>query len=113
MTLALAACGHEAAPKAAVTVKLLAFSPSPVTVAHGTTITWTDAEPITHTVTSGAVTGVDAATGLRTGQTADGRFQGRLEGTGATFRHTFDEPGTYAYFCEIHLGMNATVVVTS
>ncbi len=109
---ALAACGGGAKPKAEVRVKLLAFGPSPLTVRKGTTVTWTDDEPVTHTVTSGAVSGVDA-TGLRTGQTPDGRFAGRLEGRGSTFAHRFDEPGTYSYYCEIHHGMNATVVVTS
>jgi plastocyanin len=108
----LAACGHAPA-RADVRVKLLAFGPNPVTVAKGTTITWTDDEPVTHTVTSGTVTGVDPATGLRKGQTADGLFHGRLDARGSTFAHRFDEPGTFGYFCEIHFGMNATVVVTS
>ena len=111
--LGLAACGGTTPPRAAVHVNLLAFGPSPLTVSQGTTVTWTDDEPVTHTVTSGAVTGVDPATGLRTGQAKDGRFDGRLEGRGSTFAHRFDEPGTFGYFCEIHLGMNATVVVTS
>jgi plastocyanin len=28
-----------------------------------------------------------------------------------TFRHTFDEPGTYPYECTIHPGMGGRIVV--
>jgi plastocyanin len=32
--------------------------------------------------------------------------------SGATFEFTFDEPGTYPYFCSIHPSMTGTVEVT-
>ena len=96
-----------------VSLKLLQFQPGALTVKAGTTVTWVDDEPITHTVTSGAVSGVDATTGLRSGQTPDGRFDRRLAGKGTTFSYRFTEPGTYSYFCSIHQGMNASVVVTA
>jgi plastocyanin len=96
-----------------VHLKLLAFSPGTLHVQAGTTVTWRDDEPITHTVTSGEVTGIDAKTGLRSGQHADGRFDHRLSGSGTTFTFRFTDPGTYSYFCSIHQGMNATVVVTA
>jgi plastocyanin len=96
----------------AVRVKLLAFNPGTVRVPVGTTVTWTDDEPVTHTVTSGTVRGVDATTGLRGGETPDGRFDGRLDGTGKTFSYRFTEAGEFSYFCSIHKGMNATVVVS-
>ena len=96
-----------------VHLKLLAFTPSPVQVKAGTTVTWRNDEPITHTVTSGAVEGVDPTSGLRSGQKPDGQFDGRLGKSGATFRFRFDQAGTYSYFCSIHQGMNATVVVTA
>jgi plastocyanin len=83
-----------------------------VSVKAGSTVTWRNDEPITHTVTSGTFTGVDATTGLRSGQRPDGLFNARLEGQGDTFRYTFATPGTYRYYCDIHYGMNATVVVT-
>jgi plastocyanin len=115
--LATVACGGGgggggAKAEQAVALKLLAFAPKDLTVASGTTVTWRNDEAIGHTVTSGAVTGVDATTGLRSGQTPDGLFDKPLAAKGDTFSHTFDQPGTYSYYCAIHLGMNARVVVT-
>jgi plastocyanin len=96
-----------------VRLKLLQFDPSPLTVKAGTTVTWLEDEDITHTVTSGAVTGVDASSGLRAGQEPDGLFDHRLTSKGQSFSFRFAKPGTYSYFCSIHQGMNATVVVTA
>lgn len=90
----------------------LAFMPPTITVKAGSSVTWRSDEPITHTVTSGAYTGVDATTGLRSGQRPDGIFNARLEGQGDTFTFTFTKPGTYSYYCDIHYGMNGSVVVT-
>jgi plastocyanin len=96
-----------------VSLKLLQFQPGQLTVKAGTTVTWVDDEPITHTVTSGAVSGIDPTSGLRSGQTPDGRFDGQLPKKGSSFSYRFTEPGTYSYFCSIHQGMNASVVVTA
>lgn len=116
--LAAVACGGGgdgggAEPKAVtVPVVRLAFDPVRLTVPAGTTVTWRSDEPITHTVTSGEPTGVDATTGLRAGEKPDGRFDGPLDTKGATYSFTFAAPGTYPYYCAIHKGMNASVVVT-
>jgi len=32
--------------------------------------------------------------------------------TGDSFTFTFDEPGTYTYFCELHPQMTGTIVVS-
>lgn len=127
LLLAATACGggDDAAPAAAggstaagagstprtITVARLAFDPVELTVPAGTTVTWRSDEPITHTVTSGKTTGVDATSGLRSGQTPDGKFDGPLDAKGSTFEFRFTDPGTYAYYCAIHQGMNASVVV--
>ncbi len=111
LVLLAAGCGQDG-DSAAVRVEGLAFTPGSLRVDRGTAVTWTNGEPISHTVTSGTVTGIDPGTGLRSGQRPDGRFDGRLGGRGARFRFTFAEPGTYSYYCSIHHGMNATVVVT-
>ena len=121
VVLLLAACGGggtsgaptspSATSATTVTLRRLAFSPSELTVGVGTTVTWRSEEPIGHTVTSGAVTGIDPTTGLRSGETPDGRFDAPLPSTGATHSFTFTEPGTYSYYCAIHQGMNAQVSV--
>jgi len=95
-----------------VSISSLMFMPSSVRIKAGSSVTWRNDEPITHTVTSGSFTGVDATTGLRSGQRPDGLFNARLEGEGDSFTYTFTEPGTYSYYCDIHYGMNANVVVT-
>jgi plastocyanin len=120
-TLAISACSSSgtASPKSApargaavISVKSLMFMPEVLTVKVGTAVTWRNDEPITHTVTSGEVTGVDKTTGLRSGQKPDGRFGKTLKGTGATFSYTFTAAGTYSYYCNIHFGMSGKVVVT-
>jgi len=89
------------------------FHPSTTTVKMGTTITWRNDEPITHTVTSGRFEGVDKTTGLRSSQDPDGTFNAKLSGKGKTFSFTFTKPGTYTYYCDIHQGMNATITVVA
>lgn len=73
----------------------LCFKPTVVHVARGETVTWTNEDPVDHTVT-----GVNGSFGtyapLAKGMTAKQRF---------------DEPGTYPYFCVLHPGMAGAVVV--
>jgi plastocyanin len=95
-----------------ISLKSLMFMPPAMTVKVGTKVTWRNNEPITHTVTSGAVTGVDTTTGLRTGQKPDGLFNATLKGNGDTFSYTFTKAGTYSYYCNIHFGMSAQIIVT-
>jgi plastocyanin len=94
----------------AVHLELLSFTPEELKVAAGTTVQWVDDNPIAHTITSGAYeVGAD---GLRTSEAPDGTFDGTVAATGDAFSFTFSEPGTYPYYCSIHKGMNATVLVT-
>jgi plastocyanin len=122
----LAGCSAQAAPSPTapssaasapagpvINLSSLMFDPSTITVPAGTTITWRSDESITHTVTSGRYEGVDKTTGLRSSQDPDGTFNARLEGKGKTFSFTFTEPGSYTYYCDIHQGMNATIVVVA
>jgi plastocyanin len=96
-----------------INLSSLMFHPSNTTVKAGTTITWRNDEPITHTVTSGRFEGIDKSTGLRSSQEPDGAFEARLAGKGKTFSFTFTKPGTYTYYCDIHQGMNATITVVA
>jgi plastocyanin len=96
-----------------INLSSLMFNPPTTTVKVGTTVTWRNDEPITHTVTSGRFQGVDKTTGLRSSQDPDGRFSARLAGKGKTFSFTFTKPGNYTYYCDIHQGMNATITVVA
>jgi plastocyanin len=78
----------------AVAIRDFAFSPASLTVAVGTTVTWTDDDTATHTVTAD-----------------DGSFDSRNLSSGGTFSRTFTASGTYAYHCAIHSSMKGTIVV--
>lgn len=86
----------RAAGTAAVTIQGFAFSPATLQVAPGTTVTWTNRDAATHTVTS------DTGAWPDSGGIA----------TGGTFSYTFTAAGTYPYHCAIHPMMTATIVVT-
>lgn len=77
-----------------VSIQGFAFNPSSITVSVGTTVTWTNNDSVTHTVTSD--TGAFSSGNLNPGQ---------------TFSHTFNQAGTFAYHCSIHTSMHGTVVV--
>jgi plastocyanin len=104
----LAACGGDsggngdgapaAASQGAVAMQLISFKPDTVTVDGGTTVTWTQKDPGVHTVTSGTV----EQGGGGVTKVPDGRFDSGELATGKTFTFTFDQPGTYPYFCSVH-----------
>ena len=81
-----------------VSIKGFAFTPNQPSLTRGTTITWTNDDGTTHTVTSG-VPG-----------TPSGKFDQRVE-PGKTFSFTFTETGTYEFFCNIHNSMRGTATV--
>jgi len=74
--------------------------PSVVTVGVGETVTWSNVDTAAHTVTSGS-----AADG------PDGIFDSSLFMADTEFSHTFDEEGTFVYFCMVHPWMVGTVIV--
>lgn len=75
------------------------FDQANITVEPGTTVTWVQSGNNPHTTTS-----------------YDGLWDsGMIEGgSGGTFSFTFEEPGTYDYYCIPHedLGMTGSVTVT-
>ena len=77
------------------------FDPNPVTIAMGGTVTWENTDMAAHTVTSGTAV-----------QGPDGVFDSSLMmANGPSFSHTFDDAGTYDYFCMVHPWMAGTVIV--
>jgi plastocyanin len=83
-----------AAAAAEVKVDNFSFSPATLTVAAGTTVTWTNRDDIPHNVVS-----------------TDKVFKSKVMDTDEKFSYTFTKPGSYAYFCSIHPHMTGTVVV--
>jgi plastocyanin len=76
------------------TMHNLAFTTPNLEVPAGTTVEWKNEDEVTHTVTAN-----------------DKSFDSGTMDAGAVWRHTFDRPGSYAYFCTLHPFMKATVVV--
>ena len=78
----------------AVAIKDFSFQPASISVAVGSTVTWTNNDTTGHTVTAD-----------------DGSFDSGTVAPGATFSHTFDTAGTFTYHCNIHPSMTATITV--
>lgn len=103
--LLLGACGDDdaatttddPATDAVVTMEQSRFAPDSLDVAPGTEVTFENLDPYAHTVTAAE------------GSTVE--FDSGQLGEGDTFVQTFDDAGTYEYFCEIHPTMRAEVVV--
>ena len=85
-----------------------AFDPSPANVKVGDTVTWTNNDGQTHTVTSGKGSSdpnmgkdFDSSPGLKT-----------LLAPKQTFDHKFTAAGEFDYFCQVHPTMVGKVVVS-
>ena len=79
----------------AVTIAGFAFAPASLTVKVGSSVTWTNKDSATHTVTWD-----DGSQG-----------SGSLTAGGAPYTQTFATAGTFAYHCSIHSSMKGTIVV--
>lgn len=95
-----------------VVIEGIAFEPKEITVGVGETVTWLNEDDVDHTVTSGTP-GKQGIPGVKEGTEPklDGLFDEALPEQGSTFSFTFDERGTYSYFCEIHASMRAVITV--
>ena len=95
-----------------VTLQTFRFEPGEIEIDAGTTVTWTNNDDILHTVTSG-IGQKQGVPGVSKNKDAkpDGMFDQEMDGVGATFEFTFEEAGTFEYFCAIHPGMTGTVIV--
>lgn len=81
-----------------------AYSPREINVAAGTTVTWSNEDSVLHTVTSGSSNG--------TVGTADGLFDSGDMLEGDTYSYTFDDAGTFEYYCLPHPWMTGVVNVS-
>jgi len=78
------------------------FIPSPVTIPMGGTVTWENNDTAAHTATGGSAT-----------EGPSGVFDSSLIMAGSSFSHTFEDAGTFDYFCMVHPWMVGTVMVSS
>ena len=84
------------AESAEVKIDNFSFGPTALTVAVGTTVTWTNRDDIPHTVVS----------------TDDPKaFKSKVLDTDEKFSFTFTKAGTYPYFCSVHPKMTGKVIV--
>ncbi len=90
-----AAGGGEGAAKAVqVEMRTMTFNPKRIDVAAGSTVRWTNNDPLVHTITAD-----------------DGSWDSGPIEPGKTWTHTFTQPGEYAFHCTPHPFMKAVIVV--
>ena len=82
------------APAASVEIANFTFKSQALTVKSGTTVTWTNADDIPHTVVS-----------------KNGVFKSKVLDSGDKFSFTFAKPGQFGYFCSLHPHMTGTIIV--
>src|SRR6266404_1748340 len=79
---------------ASVTIDNFSFTSATLTVPVGTTVTWVNHDDIPHTVVS-----------------TEQKFKSKALDTDESFSFTFNDPGSYPYFCSLHPKMVAKVIV--
>jgi plastocyanin len=85
---------QDRAEEVKVTIDNFSFTPQDVTVKAGTTVTWVNQDDVPHTVVSN-----------------DKKFKSKALDTDDKFSFTFNDPGTYEYYCSVHPKMTAKVTV--
>lgn len=75
-------------------MRSMAFTPGRIEIAAGTTVQWTNNDPLAHSVTA-----------------ADRGFDSGLIQPGQSWAHTFTTPGTYDFACTPHPFMKGVVIV--
>ncbi|HEX5457318.1 MAG TPA: plastocyanin/azurin family copper-binding protein [Candidatus Nitrosotalea sp.] len=79
------------------------FTPNPLTVTPGTTVTWKNTDNAIHYVCSGKPSDDECGT----------VFEGDGIKPGKTFQFTFANAGTFDYFCSVHPWMTGQVIVAA
>jgi plastocyanin len=92
---AIAAAANVAfAADAGISIDNFKFSPTPLTVKPGTTVTWTNRDDIPHSIVVPSL-----------------NLHSHPMDTDETFAHRFDQAGTFDYVCGMHPFMRGTVIV--
>ena len=116
--IALVACDKQASNGDAVSMDGQRFTPETWTISAGETVRWVNDTQEAHTVTAVEDSFPDGADYFSSGgasseDEANDSLSDALLDPGESFEWTFDEPGTYRYYCIPHRssGMQGTVVV--
>jgi plastocyanin len=108
VVMLLAACSPKASPTPAgtlapiqsgeskVTITGFTFDPAALTITTGSTVTWTNNDGASHTITGD-----------------NGSWGSDRLAKGETFSFTFTEAGTFSYHCSVHPSMKATITVVA
>ena len=90
----IAAAAETGPAPAEIKIDNFSFTPPILTVQPGTKVTWTNRDDIPHNIVS-----------------SDQKFKSKPLDTDDAYSFTFNEPGTYQYFCGLHPKMVGKVVV--
>jgi plastocyanin len=85
---------QETAATSEVDIDNFSFTPKDLTITKGTQVTWVNKDDVPHTVVS-----------------VDRKFKSRALDTDEKFSFTFQDAGTYAYFCSVHPVMMGKIIV--
>lgn len=77
-----------------VSIDNFSFTPMEMTIPAGSQVTWINKDDVPHTVVS-----------------LDHAFKSRALDTDEKFSFTFQNPGTYEYFCSVHPKMTGKIIV--
>ncbi len=91
---AAAGGGEGAANATRAEMRTMTFGPKRLEIAVGTTVRWTNNDPLVHTITAD-----------------DGSWDSGPIEPGKSWSHTFTQPGEYAFHCTPHPFMKALIVV--
>ncbi len=86
--------GQDSGTNEYVEIKGFAFNPSSITIKRGATVTWTQMDPTRHDVVEDS-----------------GKFESPLLSKGESWSYTFNEEGTFTYYCRPHPKMKAEIIV--
>ena len=105
MVFPLASVPSVFAGEAMIVIEQHAFAPQVTTIQAGDQVTWSNLDNGEHFLTSSNPMARSVATRVENLE-----FH-QLMSPGDNYSHIFKAPGSYSYFCAIHLGMWGTVVV--
>ena len=94
-----------------VAIENYAYAPTELTITVGTTVTWTNMDPVGHAVTEGTLESTKPANQRAFDSSNGAQAKYDLILTGQSWSYTFTTPGTYDYYCIPHPYMIARITV--